>query len=335
MALSLCYGLEPREERHEAYLSLVKNNGSNDFIKRFKCSEEGGVAAARLIKDEMHATFNLHRPKVIICDECHGLTEQAQDLFLAETEFIDERVYIIMLTTEVNKLKASLKSRAVPIHLNVLKAQDMMTVLKKEVDAKGLKIQAENATLQMIAEWADYKPRTGLNILNAFADGSSVSANAVRDLIGYMDVKDVVILLSTLSGSMTYGLDYIVNMPINQSMISMVIECLTVKSGQASYKMKMEDVRFAREQLANVTEEQLVTFLYGITKQRELTRTAVINAYISAHSSYKLLTESNKTESLAQENIQRANIQMELEPTDMSKAPTFSDLLLNSDIITE
>lgn len=333
IALSLVYGIEKSPERDQAYLDVVVGNKSNDYIKRFKCSEDGGKDVARLIKDEMHATFNLDRPKVIICDECHGFTEQAQDVFLAETEFIDEKVYMIMLTTESNKLKASLKSRAVPIHLNPLKLQDMIKVLGKEVADKNLKLQSEAATLQMIAEWADCRPRTGLNILNAFANGSTVSTNAVRELIGYMDVRDAVILLATLSGSMTYGLSYIMEMVVNPTLISIVIECITIKSGQTSYKLKLDDVRFVREQLQDVTVEQLVKFLHGITKSQQLTRTHIINAYISAHSSYNVLTKPDTSDMLSVENVQRANISMEVNPEGMTSAPTFEDLLLSSDIV--
>lgn len=333
IALSLVYGLDKSPERDEAYNAIVAGNGSNDYIKRFKCSEDGGKDVARLIKDEMHATFNLHRPKVIICDECHGFTEQAQDVFLAETEFINDRVYMIMLTTEVNKLKASLRSRAVPIHLNPLKMQDMVKVLSAEVRHKNLTLQNEAATLQMIAEWADCKPRTGLNILNAFSNGSTVSANSIRELIGYMDVRDVVILLATLSGSMTYGLSYIMEMVINPSLISIVIECITVKSGQTSYKLKLDDVRFVREQLADVTVEQLVKFLHGITKVPQLNRAALINAYISAHNSFDVLVKPDTSEMLAVEDIQRANIAMEVNPEGRRNAPTLEDLLQSSDII--
>lgn len=333
IALSIVYGLEKSPERDQAYLDVVVGNKSNDYIKRFKCSEDGGKDVARLIKDEMHATFNLHRPKVIICDECHGFTEQAQDVFLAETEFIDDKVYMIMLTTESNKLKASLKSRAVPIHLNPLKLQDMVKVLSKEVAAKNLQLQSEAATLQMIAEWADCRPRTGLNILNAFANGSTVSTNAVRELIGYMDVRDVVILLATLSGSMTYGLSYIMEMVINPTIISIVIECITVKSGQSSYKLKLDDVRFVREQLQDVTTEQLVKFLHGITRSNQLTRTGLINAYISSHNSYDVLVKPDTSDMLGVENVQRANIAMEVAPEGMTSAPTLEDLMLSSDII--
>lgn len=333
IALSLVYGIEKSPERDKAYQELVVSNSSNNYIKRFKCSVDGGKDAARLIKDEMASTFNLSRPKVIICDECHGLTEQAQDLFLAETEFINDKVYVIMLTTEVTKLKASLRSRAVPIHLNPLKLQDMIKVLKREVIAKQLRLQNESAILQMIAEWADCKPRTGLNILNAFGNGEVVSSEAVRDLIGYMDVRDVIILLSTLSGSMTYGLNYIMDMVINPSLVSIVIECLTVKSGQNSYKLKLDDVRFLREQLMEVTEEQLVKFLHGITKSNHLTRTAIINAYITAHNSFDVLVKPDTSDSLAMEDIQRANARMETNPDILPDIPTLSDLLLDSDII--
>lgn len=333
IALSLVYGMQPSAERTKAYEDLVVGNGSNDYIKRFKCSVDGGKDAAKLIKDEMHATFNLHRPKVIICDECHGFTEQAQDVFLSETEFIEDKVYMIMLTTEIGKLKASLQSRAVPIHLNPLKMQDMVRVLRKEVDAKRLTIQGEDSTLQMIAEWADCKPRTGLNILNAFANGSTVSSNQIRELIGYMDVRDVVLLLETLSGSMTYGLSYIMEMAINSSLINTVIECLTVKSGQASYKLKLDDTRFIREHLASVTEEQLTKFLYGITRANQLTRTMVINAYVSAHSSFNVISKHDTSDMIPVENIQRANIEMTVSPENKRHAPTLEDLLAESDII--
>lgn len=333
IALSLVYGLEQSAERKQAYDEVVVKGLTNDNIKRFKCSVDGGKDVARIIKDEMNATFNLHGPKVIICDECHGLTEQAQDVFLSETEFIDDKVYIIMLTTEVNKLKASLRSRAVPIHLNTLKQSDMVAVLREEVNLRRLNLQNEDIMLNMIAEWAQCKPRTGLNILNAFSNDSAVSMTAIRELIGYMDVRDVIPLLASLSGSMTFGLSYISEMKVDQSLVNCVIECLTLKSGSNSYKLKMNDVQFIRDQLAHVTTEQLVEFLYGITKHEKLTRTDIINAYIAAHSSRKNLTKSNTQEMLAMDNIQRADVQLKTEHSALAKAPTLEDLMLGSQII--
>lgn len=333
IALSLVYGLNPSPERTKAYNEVISRGLSNDNIKRFKCSEDGGKEVARQIKDEMNTTFTVSGPKVIICDECHGFTDGAQDMFLAETEFIDENVYLIMLTTEKHKLKASLRSRAVPIHLNPLKRSDMIQVLRNEAAERGLKIQNPDVVLGMIADWAECKPRTGLNILNAFGNNSAVSATDIRELIGYLDVKDVIPLLASLSGSLTYGLSYISEMKLDNSLVNIVIECLNVKTGQASYKMKMDETVFVRDQLVNVTEEQLVKFLAGITRHRTLDRATVINAFISAHNNGDILTKEYTGDSLLTENVQRANIQLEVEHEGIAKAPTLDDLLLESKII--
>lgn len=333
IALSLVYGLDRSEARTQAYNSIVVNGESNDNIKRFACSVDGGKDVARLIKDEMNTTFTVSGPKVIICDECHGLTAQAQDVFLSETEFISDKVYIIMLTTEIEKLKASLRSRAVPLHLHPLKQADMIKVLKAEVEERKLHLQNENAILSMIAEWSECKPRTGLNILNAFSNGTTISSNEIRELIGYIDVKDILPILSSLSGSMTFGLSSIMEMNINNSIINIVLECISIKSGNKSYKLKMSDMLLVREQLQNVTTEQLIEFLYGITKHQTLTRTDIINAYISAHQSRNLVTKENTRDVLDVENTQRANVEMQENNEGLEKAPTLGDLFKNSSII--
>ena len=333
IALSLVYGLNDSPERHKAYEDVVVTGKSNDNIKRFKCSVDGGKDVARTIKDEMNTTFVLQGPKVIICDECHGFTEQAQDVFLSETEFIANNVYLIMLTTEVSKLRASLRSRAVPIHLNPLKQAEMMQVLRKEVVARKLNVQSQEATLNLIADWACCKPRAGLNILNAFSSGQAVSTNAIRALIGTMSVEDVLPLLSSLSGSMTFGLSYITEMVIDDTLVNLVIECINVKMGQGSYKLKMEESVKVRKELENVTVEQLTRFLAGITKMGKLSRNLIISAYINAHANKEALFSKDQTEAIAMENVQRANAEIESVASAVSKAPTLDELLENSSIV--
>lgn len=335
IALSLVYGMTDSPAYNKAYETVVVQNQSNDCIKRFKCSVEGGKDAAVLIRDEMNTTFTQGGIKVLICDECHGLTDSAQDVFLSETEFLPTGVYVIMLTTESYKLKASLRSRAVPIHLNPLKHSDMVKVLEDEVSRKHLNIQNPNIVLGMIADWAECKPRAGLNLLNAFNAGSSVSAVAVRELIGNLDVLDVLPLLASLSGSLTFGLAFISEMKVNESIVGIVTECISLKSGHVSYKLSTNDAREVHTQLADVTEEQLIEFLYGLTKHSTLTRRSMINAYISAHASRKLLTQVDTSATIAIENIQRADHVLEIENEAMTTAPTFEDLLADSSIIKE
>lgn len=333
IALSLVYGDTPSKERDNAYASVVVHKKSNEYIKKFEMSVEGGKEVAKEVRAEMQAAFTANRNKVIICDECHNLSDAAQDVFLAETEYIDNKVYMIMLTTEIDRLKPSLRSRSTPIHLNTLKQSDMIRVLKHEVGVRRLNVQNEAVTLSMIAEWAEGKPRTGLNILNAFKSGSAVSLNAIRELIGYMDIRDIVPLLASLSGSMTFGLSYISEMKVDISMVSLVVEAIRVKSGEGSYKIQLNDLSYLREQLANVTTEQLVTFLYGLTRHSRLTRTDVINAYIAAHSNFKMVVKSDTTEALQIEKGQKATVQVEQKIVANNTAPTLDDILMGADIM--
>lgn len=333
IALSLVYGEENSPERKKAYDTVVTKKVSNEYIKKYEMSVEGGKEVAKEVRAEMQSTFTVNRNKVIICDECHNLSDAAQDVFLSETEYIDKKVYIIMLTTELDRLKPSLRSRAVPIHLQTLKQQDMVRVLRNEAQQRRLVIQNEDITLGMIAEWAEGKPRTGLNILNAFANGSAVSANAIRELIGYMDIKDLIPLLASLSGSMTFGLTYISEMKVDASIISLVVETIRVKSGEGSYKIKLDEAKYLREQLVNVTTEQLIQFLYGLTRHTRLTRTDVINAYISAHSRFDTLSESDTSETLKIEQSQKARVEVDMNVSSVTRAPTLDDILLGADVV--
>ena len=335
IALALVYGFEDTDERERAYNEVCVKNNSNDFIRKYKLSVDGGKDVAREVKADMNATFTQGRNKVIICDECHGLTEQAQDVFLSETEFIPEKVYMIMLTTEVNKLKASLRSRAVPIHLNPLKQGDMIRVLTNEVREKNLKIQNESAMLEMIAMWAECKPRTGLNILNAFANGTAVSSEEVRELIGFMDVRDVLPLISALSGSLTFGISMISEMAINNTLIDAVIEILSIKAGMMSYRLKMKDIQYIRDETKDVTQEQMKTFLFELTRVPMLSRNVVLHAFLAAHHNREIVFKPDTHEAIHQEDTQRADaaLKEQVQTNSSTRPPSIDDLLRESEII--
>lgn len=333
IALTLVYGSSESAEYQKEYETVVKKKMSNDYIKKFELSVDGGKDVAREVRSEMQATFTLNRAKVIICDECHNLSDAAQDVFLSDTEYIDSKVYMIMLTTEPERLKSTLRSRAVTLTLHTLKQPDMVKVLKAEVVKRNLKVQNEDITLGLIAEWSECKPRTGLNILNAFAPGSSVSYKGIQELIGYLDIKDIMPLLSSLSGSMTFGLSYIAEMKVDNSLIGLVVEALRIKQGEGSYKIKMQDVPYVRESLLNVTADQLIKFLHGITRNQKVTRVDVIHAYISAHANKADLYKPSTMEMLDVEKSQKAQVVVNTKVTAQNKAPVLDDLLLNSQLV--
>lgn len=334
LALNLVYGLDNSEEKNTAYDELCHNNRSTNYIKKFKLSVDNGKDAAKDVLAEMHTTFTAGHRKIIIGDEAHNLSEAAQDVFLEDSEFLPENVYLFLLTTDVAKLKPALRSRAVPLHVPALKMSDMIAVLEREVQARHLNIQAKDATLQLIAEWADCRPRTGLSLLNAFADNSDISSEVIQNLIGYLSVDDVLPLFKALCGSITFGLSYINEMPINQSLITITSEVIRVLSHHASYKLKMTDVVKIKTELGQELDvDVLVDFLYGITSQPNLNRTCVIHAFLHAHKQKELLWNKDTATNLQLENQQRAKIVPEISTP--VAVPSLDDLLANCSVIKE
>lgn len=328
IAINLAYGPNPNPK---LLTEVIDNRRSTDSIKKFVMSVEGGKEAAKNVLAEMHASFS--NVKVIIMDECHAMSAAAQDVFLADTEYLDDNVYIIMLTTEPQALKPTLRSRAVPIHLSPLKLNDTLKILQREVARRNIVIQGGDATLRMIAEWSENKPRTALSILSAF-NNEHVSEDMIREFIGYMDSKDVLQLLQMLSGSLVAGLDYISSMQISDSIVDITNEFLKLKTGFHSYKLTYSDMKDAAQLLNNVSADQIIKFLYGITAHAPLTRTQIINAFICAHKSFEKIKEDPMSEVLIQEVNQRTDNTIQTLRQNI-QAPTIESLLEGGDIIDD
>lgn len=338
VAITLNYGFEQSPQKDRAIFAVIDNGQSIDCIKKYNMAKDSGKDTAKEVLAELTPSMSSTGRKVVICDECHAISETAQDVFLVETEFIPKNVYLIMCTTDLVKLKGTLVSRAVVIPLKKLTTSQMVTVLGREVQARNLTLQGGDTTLRMIAEWADNKPRAALNILNAFGENEIVTTEVVREFIGYIDVGEILPLISSLSGSMTYGLTYISDMKIGDSLLDSIVEILRVKMGQPSFKFSVEDTQHVRASVDNVPEECIMKFLHKIAEARRITRAVLISAFVSSHTSYDRLFQNDK-------NILNEEIGQKLANRDLApdvqvrqqavKAPTLDDLLSESGIIGE
>lgn len=337
IAITLNYGFDKSPAKDKAIREVIDNRHSIDCIKKYNMAKDSGKDTAKEVLAELSPAMSTTGRKVVICDECHAISEAAQDVFLVDTEFIPKNTYLIMCTTDKSKLKSTLLSRAVSIPLSALSTQEMVSVLQKEVDTRNLNVQGGTTTLRMIAEWADNKPRKALNILNAFGNNESVSTDMVREFIGYMDISEVLPLVTSLSGSMTFGLTYISEMKLSDSVVDILVEMLRIKTGQPSYKMSIEDYHSAKQALDNVPEECIMKFLHKVASLPRITRAGLISAFTYSHVAYdRLFSEEKRSSVLLEETTQKIS-NMSLAP-DVSahqrgKAPTLDDLLSESSII--
>ena len=336
-AIYLAYGPNPSSDIvHE----VIDNHHSTDLVKRFIMSVDGGKEAAKQVLAEMTTSFNGNRTKVIICDECHGLSAQGQDVFLDASEFLDKNTYLIMLTTDPQSLKPTLRSRALNLHLPRLSLSDMVTLLAREARHAG--VNAPMDVLQLIARWADGKPRAGLQLVNAFSAGQTLDIKTIHTLVGYLSAQEVLPILTAMNGNLLDGITYISDMRLTDGLVDVVCEMLRVKTGRPSYRFKMQEAVQIRDTLLNVDEEQIITFLYDITAEYPITRTTILHAFLDASHAYKNMKDLSTTDELAIEQKHKYDAFLDEQTTQALPTngrnvapPTLASLMGNSAIVLD
>ena len=335
IAITVNYGFDDSPQKTKAIQEVIDNRHSIDCIKKFNMAKDSGKDTAKEVLVELSPSMSTTGRKVVICDESHAIVESAQDVFLVETEYIPKNTYLIMCTTDKSKLKATLLSRAVCIPLSALTTSQMVQVLKKEAASRNLTIQGGDTMLRIIAEWADNKPRAALNILNAFGENDVVSTEMVREFIGSMDISEILPLVTSLAGSLTYGLTFISEMNFSDGLVDSLVEVLRIKMGQPSYKVSLEQYQDAKRKLENVPEEAIMKLLHSVASAPKLNRATMVSAYISAHMSYERIFHSGR-EVLVEEQTQKLasrSLAPDVQSHEHIKAPTLDDMLANSNPI--
>ena len=336
LAIDLIYGQSSSSEKMKAINEVVNKNVSNESIKLYEMNVEGGKATAKEVVAELKTVgMTPYHKKVIICDECHRMSKEAQDVFLLETEYLNKDVYLIFLTTDTSMLEPTLISRAVPVHFFPLKEKEMVQVLKNEVMRRNLVLQGGDSTLHLLAQWFDCKPRAALSQLQLFADGSHVSLARLKTCLGMAVTEEILPLLQCLSGSMVDGLVYINDMSVNESIVPMVIEMLKIKLGTPSSKLSGDENRAVRAALVNVDVQCLTRFCYLLCSCPRVSRKSIIYAFITAHPSSSAYKTMSAREVEFQELAQKAENTIQEKKTSRSivSAPTINDLLSGASVI--
>lgn len=313
---------------------VIDENKSTEDVLLFNMSVNGGKDAAKDVESNLSLGLSDYTTKVVICDEAHGMSDAAQDVFLVSTEYLPKGVYLFMCTTDSQNLKPTLKSRAFTLHLNHLSHKDMVALLKRTAADRQLNIQAQSSTLNMIAAWADGKPRIALNLLEGFSVGSTITQEMVKEFIDYISVDELLPLLSSLAGSMTQGLAYISEMNINSSFVPMLVEVLKVASGQTSFKINYTDSHKIRDQLRSVPLNSIIQFIYLVAGAPRLTRSVVISAFLQSHVElHNILNPPETAEVIrAEMETKRDAPAPEVEGGERAAAPSIEELLQGGEV---
>ena len=106
--------------------------------------------------------------RVWLLDECHKLSNDAQNALLKALEDTPEHVYFVLCTTDPQKLLRTIRGRCTQFEVSTLTEQEMVRLLKSVT--KREKKKASPKTLRQIAQDSLGHPRDALQLLDKIID---------------------------------------------------------------------------------------------------------------------------------------------------------------------
>lgn len=168
--------------------NLLEEDGAVDF-QDINASDLNGVDAARALA-QLGTIRPLTGARVIILDECHRLSKEAQDVLLKPTEEPPAWCYWFFCTTEPTKLSKTLAGRCFKVQVNELATKDAVKVLVTKA-LKFLKAKPEvaDALAVEIFHKGIANPRGVLEAVEAFTLGGKIAANEGGGVLAFDAVR--------------------------------------------------------------------------------------------------------------------------------------------------
>jgi DNA polymerase-3 subunit gamma/tau len=180
-------------------------------IREIDSADFRGIDTVRQIRQQAAYHAIQGDVKVFIIDECHKMTNDAQNALLKTLEDIPSNTYFILCTTDPQKLIPTIKSRCSQFQVNPLSDSDMLRLLmricrkeRQEVDREvfdqiimdsfGLPRNAINILEQVLA----VEPEQQIQTARQSAERQSESIQLCRALIKHDSWKQIRTILDGL-----------------------------------------------------------------------------------------------------------------------------------------
>lgn len=152
-------------------------NNKMDFVE-VNAADKGGVDDMRSLTTSVQL-YPMKRGGVrgYLIDECHKLTDAAQQLLLKVTEDCPPHAYFIFCTTDPQKILRTLSGRCTKITLNPVGAADLSALLRKVAKAERVTPPLAEDVEEKIVQAADGSAREVLVLLEQVA---GMGSNADR-----------------------------------------------------------------------------------------------------------------------------------------------------------
>ena len=174
----------------DAPASIAIDNGAYVDLIEIDAASNRGIDDIRALRDRVLLRPALGQFKVYIIDEVHMLTDQAFNALLKTLEEPPPQVVMILATTDIHRVPATIISRCQRFDFRRLMNHDVVERLQLICDAEEISTDAE--TLNLVASVAWGSLRDAENLLEQLAvsfggGGSAVTVDQAREMLGIGD----------------------------------------------------------------------------------------------------------------------------------------------------
>lgn len=231
----IAYMTQP-EQLNKAKETVILQGKNTDAVKVFNMSNLKSQDAVNSVKSELNIGFSSTGRKVIIMDEAHGMSDEAQDSLLTTFESLPLNVYVIVCSTEIESFRDAFLSRCITRRLSNLTNSEMKSLIKRRIEENNLKFALPlNMVYTLISTYTGREPRRAMNMLDSFDSSEVVKSEDLQTFFDPTEGKKILTLINYLySSDVLRGLEFISELDTISTIGQTLLELLRVAHGGQS-----------------------------------------------------------------------------------------------------
>ena len=322
--------------------AVIGQSKSTDCVKVYNMSNLKSQEAVAEVKSDLSIGFSSTGRKVIIMDEAHGMSDEAQDSLLTTFENLPVHVYIIVCSTELDSFRDAFLSRCVLRRLTNLNKTEMQTFLRTRIEQNKLKFELPMPMVyQLIGTYTGREPRRAVNLLDSFEEGSKVTIEELETFFNVYEGKQLLQLVRYLySGDILLGLDFISEMDIGESFKETLFELVRVAQDGQTSVLTSDAVIALRDLVTRNGISSLLGFAIDCTTHSRINRNTISGYFLKWCSKADVLyTEPTKVyaDKVQMQDLRDMSNMIEERPaiqmTGSSQVPTLESLLADGETV--
>lgn len=136
---------------------------------------------------------------VYILEEMHTMREDDQTALLEELDRMDANTYIIVCTSQMNKIISPLKSRAIKFNFSRLKTGEARLLFARTCNEFGIN-KVDKHVEALVLRYAKGVPRDIINLVE-FIAGNNPTIEEIKEFLGQVNDEDLIVLLQAARDS--------------------------------------------------------------------------------------------------------------------------------------